>query len=470
MKHLTKSALIALLVFCTTTGSQAVPNSPNPNSTGPTVSGKLVASGDFAGNYEGAFIGSFFDEFYLSVYPNGAVTGYLRGHDVGASFTGTVSNTGVLSGSTWFRGKYYKVAGVVNKAAKTVVASVLPQRGGRALGILRGGLASPDYAPATGSRFDASSSVYGNGLSQSFTFSNNGTFSVYDSVTTQSASGTYSIAKVRKNLVRITFYSTGFVGGSQTVLAFFPGDNAGVAYNYSSGKFYYFRFVPSPAGRAPVDLGSAGSFVILAKSGISTTGTTAIVGDIGVSPIDSTAITGFGLILDSLNQFSRSSLVAGKVYAADYAVPTPTKMTTAVSDMQTAYTDAAGRTLPTATELGAGNINGRTLAPGLYRWGTGVIIPGSVTLSGGANDVWIFQIAQNLTVGNGAIVTLSGGAQAKNIFWQVAGQTTLGTTANFKGNILCKTLIALKTGATLNGRALAQTAVTLQGNAVVTTP
>ena len=134
--------------------------------------------------------------------------------------------------------------------------------------------------------------------------------------------------------------------------------------------------------------------------------------------------------------------------------------------MEAAYTDAAGRVLPDATELGAGNIDGMTLAPGLYKWGTVVLIPTGVTLSGGANDVWIFQIAQGLTVGNGALVTLSGGAQAKNIFWQVAEQVTLGTTSDFKGVILGQTLIAMNTGAALNGRALAQTAVTLQANAV----
>ncbi len=220
------------------------------------------------------------------------------------------------------------------------------------------------------------------------------------------------------------------------------------------------------AAQLPVNLGTAGNYVILAKSGISTTGTTSIVGNIGVSPIDSTAITGFGLIMDSLNEFSTSSLVTGKIYAADYAPPTPAVMTTAVSDMEIAYTDAAGRTLPDYTELGAGNIDGMTLAPGLYKWGTGVTIPNGVTLSGGANDVWIFQIAQDLTVGNGAIVTLSGSAQAKNIFWQVAGQTTLGTTSEVKGNILSQTLIDMQTGATLKGRALAQTAVTLDANSV----
>jgi hypothetical protein len=171
--------------------------------------------------------------------------------------------------------------------------------------------------------------------------------------------------------------------------------------------------------------------------------------------------------MDASNTFSTSTLTgANKVYAADYTPPTPTNLTTAVSNMETAYTDAAGRTNPTATELGAGDISGMTITAGLYKWGTGVLINGGVTLSGGANDVWIFQIAGDLSVGSGTIVTLSGGAQARNVFWQVAGQTTLEPTVAFSGIILCQTLIEMKTGATLKGRALAQTAVTLQSNAL----
>ncbi len=219
------------------------------------------------------------------------------------------------------------------------------------------------------------------------------------------------------------------------------------------------------AGPAAVNLGSAGSFVILSKSGISITGATLVTGDIGVSPISSTAITGFGLTLPAASAFSTSALVTGKVYAADYAAPTPANLTTAVGDMQTAYTSANG-VASTVTELGAGNIGGLTLAPGVYKWSTGLTIPTNVTLSGGANDVWIFQIAQTLTVSSAAQVILSGGAQASNVFWVVAGQTTIGTTAVFNGNILDQTAIVLNTGATLNGRALAQTAVTLDSNTV----
>jgi hypothetical protein len=215
-----------------------------------------------------------------------------------------------------------------------------------------------------------------------------------------------------------------------------------------------------------VSLGSDGNFVILGKTGISSVGTTSIVGDIGVSPAGATYITGFGLIKDSSNQFATSSLVTGKVYAADYAVPTPANMSAAISAMQTAYTDAAGRTNPTATELGAGNIGGMTLSPGLYKWSSGVTIPTNLTLSGGSSAVWIFQIAQNLNLSSGVHIILSGGANANNIFWQVAGQATIATTAVFNGTILDQTAIVLDTGASLNGRAWAQSAVTLQANAV----
>jgi len=219
------------------------------------------------------------------------------------------------------------------------------------------------------------------------------------------------------------------------------------------------------AGPTPVNLGTAGNFVILSKTGITTTGVTRIVGNIGVSPIAATGMTGFGLVLDRSGTFSRSSLVTGKVYAPDYKPPTPANLTTAVGDMQTAYTNAAGRPAG-VPERGAGNIGGLTLAPGVYKWSSAVIIPTNVTLKGGENDVWIFQIAGTLDISSGTSVILTGGARARNIFWQVAGATTLGTYSKFSGNILDQTNIAIQTGATLNGRALAQTAVTLDANAV----
>ncbi|MEO6902516.1 MAG: ice-binding family protein [Bacteroidia bacterium] len=214
----------------------------------------------------------------------------------------------------------------------------------------------------------------------------------------------------------------------------------------------------------PVNLGTSGDFVALAKTGISTTGTTSIVGNIGISPNNAAGITGFNLMLDASGQFATSSLVSGKIYASDYKVPTPTVLTAAVGDMQTAYTDAAGRA-PNYTELFTGDLTGKTLTTGVYKWSTGVLISaGGVTISGSATDVWIFQIAQNLTVANTAIIKLTGGAKASNIFWQVAGGVSLGTGSDFSGTLLCETLIDIKTGATFKGKALAKTAITLDGN------
>ena len=190
----------------------------------------------------------------------------------------------------------------------------------------------------------------------------------------------------------------------------------------------------------------------------------------GVSPINSTAITGFSLMLTAGSPYSTSAQVTGKVYAPDYAAPTPVNLTTAIGDMQTAYTDAAGRTTPDFTELGAGQIGGLTLVPGLYKWSTDVLISSDVTLSGDANAVWVFQIGGKITEADGTKIFLTGGARAANVFWQAFGDVTLGTTSHFEGIILTQTSISLATGASINGRLLAQTAVTLQGNAVAVPP
>lgn len=224
--------------------------------------------------------------------------------------------------------------------------------------------------------------------------------------------------------------------------------------------------------QTPVNLGNAGNYVVLAESGISTVPPSAVTGNMGVSPISSSAITGFSLILDSSGQFSTSSQVTGKVYGPDYASPTPVNLTAAVNDMGTAYSDAAGRTLPDYTELGTGNIGGLTLAPGLYKWSTSVTIPSNMTLSGSPSGVWIFQIAGNLTVSSSVIVSLSGGAQANNVFWQVAGGVgvNIGSGSQFQGNILAASGINLQTGASITGRMLAQTAVTLQSNPITVPP
>lgn len=225
--------------------------------------------------------------------------------------------------------------------------------------------------------------------------------------------------------------------------------------------------VTSGVGRAPVDLGSAGTYVILAKSAISNVPTSAITGDLGISPAAATFITGFALTLPAASAFATSAQVTGNVYAPGYAAPTATNLTTAIGDMETAYTNAAGRVNPDFTELSSGDIGGLTLPAGLYKWSNTVTIPTSVTLNGSATDVWIFQIAGGLTQASATSVFLTGGALAKNVFWQVFGVVSVGTTAHMEGIILSQTSITLATGASANGRLLAQTAVSLAGNIVV---
>jgi hypothetical protein len=210
-----------------------------------------------------------------------------------------------------------------------------------------------------------------------------------------------------------------------------------------------------------VDLGTSGNFAILTKAGITDVYKSSVTGDVGTSPI-----TGAAMLLSC-------SEVAGNIYTVDAAGPLPCRitsasmLTTAIGDMQTAYTDAAGRSNPDFLNLGAGNIGGETLTPGLYKWTSAVVIPTDITISGSPTDIWIFQVAGTLIMGNGVRITLAGGAQAQNIFWQTSGAVTLGTTSHFEGNILSQTGINMQTGASINGRLLAQTAATLQMNTVV---
>lgn len=212
-------------------------------------------------------------------------------------------------------------------------------------------------------------------------------------------------------------------------------------------------------GPSPVNLGSAGNFVILAESAVTNVPTSAVTGNVGLSPA-----TGAGIGLTCAE-------VTGTIYAVDAAGPLPCTvtdapgLTAAIGDKGTAYTDAAGRA-PDYTELAAGNLGGLNLGPATYYWSSAVLIPTNVTLTGGANDVWIFQIAQDLTVASGVQIILAGGALPQNVFWQTFGVASLGTTSQFKGVILSQTSIAVLTGASVNGRLMAGTAVTLDQNAV----
>jgi hypothetical protein len=217
----------------------------------------------------------------------------------------------------------------------------------------------------------------------------------------------------------------------------------------------------------PIDLGASGNYVILAKTAINNSPTSVITGDAGISPAAESYMTGFALTADV--GFATSEQVTGRIYAADMVDPTPLNLTTAIENMNTAYNSAAGLTSPDFVELNAGDLGGKTLSPGVYKWTNTVLVPTTLTVSGSANDVWVMQIAGNLSVSSDVVLTLAGGAQAKNIFWQVAGEVTIGTGAHFEGIILSKTGITMATDAELNGRALAQTAVILDKN-VVTQP
>jgi hypothetical protein len=199
-------------------------------------------------------------------------------------------------------------------------------------------------------------------------------------------------------------------------------------------------------------------------------GTSSIAGDIGISPGTESLITGFNLTPDISGTFATSTQVAGRVYAANYQIPTPTRMSTAVGHMQSAYLDASTRTPADFTGLYGGDLTGHTLAPGLYKWNSSVLIfAGGVTLTGGPDDVWIFQVVQDLTVAPQGVVRLAGGAKPSNIFWQVTGKTTLGAMSEMRGIILCAHEVFMNSDAILVGRALSQDTVSLDASTLLLT-
>ncbi len=287
---------------------------------------------------------------------------------------------------------------------------------------------------------------------------NNETFSLKQGNTEISGAITYSGTAA-------TFTPTSFLTAGLVYTATITTGAKDLAGNAFAGNTVWgFTTGGSASTLAVVNLGEAGNYAILAKTAINNSSTSAITGDLGLSPAATSYIT--GLALTDATGYATSAQVTGKIYAANMADPTPINLTTAVNNMITAYNDAAGRPSPDFSELGSGNIGGKTLVPGLYKWSNTVTVPSDVTLSGSATDVWIFQIAGDLTMSAKMKITLAGGALAKNIFWQVAGQATFGTTSHMEGIILSMTGITFQTSSSLNGRALAQTAVILDKNAI----
>jgi hypothetical protein len=204
--------------------------------------------------------------------------------------------------------------------------------------------------------------------------------------------------------------------------------------------------------QSAVALGSSASYAVLASSSIASTGATSLTGNLGLSP--GTSVTGFP-----------PGTVTGSQDVANSA------SASAKNDLTTAWNDAKGRSNCATTV--AGNIGGQTLTPGLYKsTSTLAISSGDLTLDGqgNANAVFIFQIASSLTTTSGRMVILTNGAQASNVFWEIGSSATLGTTSTFAGTILAYASVTLDTGATLHGRAMADTgSVTLQA-ATVTVP
>jgi Protein of unknown function (DUF3494). len=219
------------------------------------------------------------------------------------------------------------------------------------------------------------------------------------------------------------------------------------------------------APQANIDLGQARHFAVLAHETVTNTGRSIIHGDLGVAP--GAAVTGFLPIAGGPGKVN-GTIYTPTQFCSRKACVTQTN-TVAVAgqtSLLVAYLNAEGRNVDPVTVIG--DLGGQALAPGLYKSTGGLAITGDLTLAG--DGVYIFQMASTLTVNGGGRVILKGGAQAAKVFWQVGTSATLLTGSEFEGNILALAAIAIQTGATVNGRALALNgAVTLDSN-VVTIP
>ena len=235
-------------------------------------------------------------------------------------------------------------------------------------------------------------------------------------------------------------------------------------------------------GAGCVNLGTAGNYVILAQTGVSTIPNSVVTGNIGLSPKARIGLTGWSLIAEPTDTAYTSAQVSGRLYAADMVGGTTSSdLTTAVGDMQTAYTAAnglapAGGGDPAAGGVacpGTGALGGQTLTPGVYTCTTAISIAAGTNVTLNGAGVYVIRTTQGITQATSTQVILTGGALAKNVFWVPALTVGIGGTAGattiMQGVILAKTNITIGTNATVNGRLLAQTAVTLD-QSTVTTP
>jgi hypothetical protein len=249
--------------------------------------------------------------------------------------------------------------------------------------------------------------------------------------------------------------------------------------------------VNAASGELPVELGTAGDFVILAKTGISTVPASAVTGNIGVWPITLAAITGFNLAMhtsgmystdggDQLNSITNDN-TWGRAFAPEHT-DAEAKLVLAVFDMEAAYTDATLRpTTPVNSNKpkylyinhGAGDLGGKTLTPGVYTFDIDVIISTGNTLTfdggGNANAVFVIQTTKSVKLATATEVILTNSAQAENIFWVVAQEVVVQESSHMKGVLLVKTGVTFITNSSLDGRIFAQTAATLQ-MATITEP
>jgi hypothetical protein len=235
---------------------------------------------------------------------------------------------------------------------------------------------------------------------------------------------------------------------------------------------------PTCAHTYRVNLKSASNYAILSKTGITNVPTSAITGDIAVSPIAAASMTGFGFSQPDGTTKASSTQITGNAYAADFTGDTPGILTDAVKDMLDAYIDAAGRSTTNVANLGDANLGGvrlggpsTPLTSGVYKFTTTLLLTGDLHFRGTENDIFIIQIGTTLTQTAGNVIldttTGLGTPKPENIFWQVGGAVSMAKDSHMEGIILGATSVKLVTGSSLNGRILAQTAVTLGANTIV---